>query len=55
LLADLSASLQELGADFPPTPTPVRCGSWVGGDRDGNPEVSAQVTDKVLRRYADAH
>ena len=53
LLADLSSSLRELGAELPPAATPVRFGSWVGGDRDGNPEVSADVTDEVLRLHAD--
>jgi len=53
LFTDLAASIRDLGAELPAEAAPVRFGSWVGGDRDGNPEVSADVTDEVLRLHAD--
>jgi len=34
--------------------TPFRPGSWVGGDRDGNPHVTPQVTLQAARRTSHA-
>ncbi|GAB3666642.1 phosphoenolpyruvate carboxylase [Actinocorallia lasiicapitis] len=37
------------GAQPPKAPAYLRFGSWIGGDRDGNPFVTAQVTRKALK------
>ena len=35
-----------------PIPSFIRFGSWIGGDRDGNPFVSADATWKTLQRQS---
>jgi len=49
LLRKLDRKLQQhLGQALPATATPIRFASWMGGDRDGNPYVTAEVTREVL-------
>jgi len=49
LLRKLDRKLQQhLGRGLPATATPIRFASWMGGDRDGNPFVTAEVTREVL-------
>jgi len=49
LYADLEAELAAMGAVSTPLPSFLRMGSWIGGDRDGNPFVTAAVLQDALK------
>lgn len=41
------------GARPPRVPAFLRWGSWIGGDRDGNPSVTAGITERTIGIQAD--
>ena len=49
VLADLGDAFERMGVPLPPDSRPLTFGSWIGGDRDGNPFVTPEVTLDVLR------
>ncbi|MCL1076418.1 phosphoenolpyruvate carboxylase [Shewanella dokdonensis] len=54
-LRQLNDQIEErTGTQLPIDIAPVRFSSWMGGDRDGNPFVTAKVTQEVLDRNRHA-
>ena len=43
------ACRRQTGKSLPLETMPLHFGSWMGGDRDGNPNVTAEVTEQVCR------
>src|SRR5258706_7205632 len=55
LVADVADSIAALPGEGsrPRLPTLVAVGSWVGGDRDGNPFVNAEMLEMAFRRQSE--
>ena len=54
LYRSMDAALgQDSGSRPPRVSAFVRFGSWIGGDRDGNPAVTADTTERTVRIQAD--
>jgi phosphoenolpyruvate carboxylase len=48
VLDDYALELKRLGIELSPTETPFTFGSWIGGDRDGNPNITPEVTKQAI-------
>jgi len=53
LAEEVAIGLERLGGDLASDHAPIRFGTWVGGDRDGNPAVTSSVTMQVLEVQHD--
>ncbi|MGB9011309.1 MAG: phosphoenolpyruvate carboxylase, partial [Aeromicrobium sp.] len=48
LMEELDTQLGRIGIKLPIEARPLRFGTWAGGDRDGNPHVTPEVTLQIL-------
>ena len=52
LYAQMERAVEEYTGESVHLPAMLRMGSWIGGDRDGNPNVTAEVLHSAITRQA---
>ena len=48
VLDEFARELKRLNVEIAPTETPFTFGSWIGGDRDGNPNITPEITKQAI-------
>ena len=48
VLVEFVTEVKKLGVDLSLNARPLRFGTWIGGDRDGNPNITAEVTKAAI-------
>ena len=48
VLNDFAKEMRRIDVEVPLTARPLSFGNWIGGDRDGNPNITAEVTTDAM-------
>jgi len=48
VLDEFATEIRKLGIEIEPSSRPLSFGTWIGGDRDGNPNVTPELTSEIV-------